>query len=377
MADRTINAAYGEMTFVNGIAVFSLKHGERKTASGLPAGVAYTVVESDNYGYTVTVNSTANTSAQGTIPENGTAAAAFHNYRNSGQTTRYTLNFDTNGGNNIPSITKDSGTVIDLAGYVPTRSGHTFEGWYIDPGLTTKVTSVTLARNMTVYAKWTSNGGSNPVTPPDLDAENHIAYVYGYTDGTVGPNRNITRAETAVMLYRLLKPERRNAIMTTSNKFSDVSSKHWYNTEVSSMANGGYIRGYEDGTFGGEKSITRAEFTTMLVRFLGAKPGSTVFRDVSTTHWAHNDIATAASYGWVSGYTDGTFKPDQSITRAEAMCIINRVLNRGVDKDSSLSSFKKWPDNPSSAWYYYEVIEATNTHDYTGTRPSEDWIKVK
>lgn len=213
--------------------------------------------------------------------------------------------------------------------------------------------------------------------PADLNGDDHVAYVHGYTDGTVKPSRNVTRAETAAMLYRLLTESRRNETQTASNSFSDVSADDWYNESVSTMENGKYITGYPDGTFGGNKNITRAEFVAILVRFIGVQNEDCSFTDVSRDYWAYGCIATATKAGWIAGYTDGTFKPEQPITRAEAMTIINRVLNRGVNEKSELMNFRVWPDNEPSAWYYYEVIEASNEHEYTGSRPSENWTSLR
>lgn len=213
--------------------------------------------------------------------------------------------------------------------------------------------------------------------PADLNGDDHVAYVHGYTDGTVKPSSNVTRAETAAMLYRLLTESRRNEIQTASNSFSDVSADDWYNESVSTMENGKYITGYPDGTFGGNKNITRAEFVAMLVRFIGVQNEDCSFTDVSRDYWAYGCIATATKAGWIAGYTDGTFKSEQPITRAEAMTIINRVLNRGVNEKSELMNFRVWPDNEPSAWYYYEVIEASNEHEYTGSRPSENWTSLR
>lgn len=217
---------------------------------------------------------------------------------------------------------------------------------------------------------------SKPSVPGDLNGVDHRAYVFGFADGTVKPNNSISRAETATMLYRLLTDERRDAIHTTTNPFTDVSVNAWYNEPVSTMANGKYIMGYTDGTFGGQNEISRAEFVAMLTRFVDVKKGSFSFTDVPKTHWAYDCIATATQAGWIKGYTDGTFKPNQSITRAEAMSIINRVLDRGVSRGSELLSYKVWPDNSPTEWYYYEIIEATNDHEYTGTRPNENWTSL-
>lgn len=299
-------------------------------------------------------------------------------YKDKGSTTVfYTLDFVTNGGNEIASITRAGGTIVDLDEYVPVRKGYNFQGWYTDEKLTNKVTSVTLTENMKVYAKWSAKTVDEDGTPSDLNSKDHIKYVVGYPDGYVRPNNFVTRAETASMLYRLLTDERRNEVRTTTNNFVDVTPNAWYNEPASSMYKGGYIAGYKDGTFGGNKNITRAEFVSMLVRFLGEDQGSMSFTDVPRNHWAAKDIAIAASQGWVAGYSDGTFKPNQPITRAEAMSIINRVLNRGVNEKSNIMGFKIWPDNYSNAWYYYDVIEATNAHDYTGSRPSENWSNVR
>lgn len=212
--------------------------------------------------------------------------------------------------------------------------------------------------------------------PDGLNHTDHIAYVHGYEDGTVRPESPITRAETAMMLYQLLTEERLAEIQTTEHSFSDMDADDWYCEAVATMANGDYIMGYEDGTFGGNRPITRAEFVAILVRFIGAEDVVCNFVDVPDNHWAYRYIATATEAGWIAGFEDGTFRPDQSITRAEVMAIINRALNRGVNAESELLNFKSWPDNFANRWYYYDVIEATNGHDYTGHRPSEDWTKL-
>lgn len=204
----------------------------------------------------------------------------------------------------------------------------------------------------------------------------HVAYIKGYPDATVRPTDNITRAETAAMIYRLLTDTRRSKIKTDKNTFGDVKSNFWYNESVSSMAKGKYVLGYLDGTFRGDNTITRAEFVTMLVRFIQPTKGEKVFSDINASHWAYNQIGTASAAGWISGYEDGKFEPNKSITRAEVASILNRVLNRGVNEKSTLLNFKNWQDNPVGTWYYYEIIEAGNTHEYTGTRPSENWTKI-
>lgn len=287
-----------------------------------------------------------------------------------GGTTYYTLSYDSNGGTEYKDERYRRNTVVKLD-KEPTRKGYTFTGWYADRKLTDEITSIKMTGDKTVYAGW-----RHDYAPDGLNSEDHVAYVAGYPDGTVRPDSPVTRAETATMLYRLLTDARRNEIATEVNSFSDVSSTDWFVRMVSTMANGGYLDGYPDGTFGGNRPITRAEFVTMLVRFIGLEDRACSFPDVSRDHWAYEFIATATNAGWIAGYTDGTFGPDRTITRAEAMTILNSVLNRGVNEKSELLNFKVWPDNPESAWYYYEIIEASNAHEYTGSRPSEDWTRI-
>ena len=176
------------------------------------------------------------------------------------------------------------------------------------------------------------------------------------------------------MIYRLLKEESRAEIFTADNNYTDVEQSLWYNKAVSSMTNGEYINGYPDGSFKGNQTITRAEFVTILVRFLnGPKEGENPFTDIDG-HWAQEYIITAVQAGWIDGYPDGTFQPGKAITRAEAVKIINSVLHRGVNEESELGDYKNFPDNSdASKWYYFEVIEAANDHETEGERPDEDW----
>jgi hypothetical protein len=219
--------------------------------------------------------------------------------------------------------------------------------------------------------------GSTTEVPDDLNGDDHIAYVFGYPDGDVKPERSVTRAEVATMLYRLLTDERRSELSTEGTMYPDVSENAWYRGMVSAMTRGGYIEGYPDGTFRGDNFITRAEFVAVVARFLGNASGVCNYSDVSRNHWAFTYIAEATGAGWIDGYPDGTFEPENYITRAEAMKILNHVLERGVNENSELLDFKKWPDNADiEKWYYYEVIEATNAHTYSGTIPEEQWKKI-
>ena len=200
-----------------------------------------------------------------------------------------------------------------------------------------------------------------------LNKTDHFAYVIGYPDGTVHPNGQITRAEVATIFFRLLKDEVRDGAFTTSNSYSDVAYGKWYNNPISTMSALGIITGYPDGTFKPNKPITRAEFAAIAARFDETQSGkSATFSDV-IGHWAAKEIGIAYYNDWIKGYPDGTFKPDQNITRAEAMTLINRVLERKPESPADLlTNMNKWTDNmDTSKWYYLDVQEATNSHGYT------------
>ncbi|MDY3031518.1 MAG: S-layer homology domain-containing protein [Clostridia bacterium] len=221
-----------------------------------------------------------------------------------------------------------------------------------------------------------------PVTPPaELNSEDHVAYIIGYPEGDVRPENNISREEVATIFYRLLTDEARAKSFTKTNNLSDVDEDRWSNNAISTLANSGYIEGYEDGTFRPANHITRAEFVTIVARFyetVVAKDAG--FTDVSG-HWAEDYINRAVYYRLLSGYDDGTFKPDNLIKRDEAMTIVNSILNRKVEKEGLLEEAvaKNWSDNPESAWYYTIVLEATMSHEYT--RPEnvveETWTALK
>ncbi|MFD2114137.1 S-layer homology domain-containing protein, partial [Paenibacillus yanchengensis] len=210
-----------------------------------------------------------------------------------------------------------------------------------------------------------------PPLPPTLDMENHFNYVRGYPDGTVQPEGQISREEVAAIFYRLLDEESRNKFMTTDHSFTDVKKARWSNRHIATMQNAGIITGYEDGSFRPGQSITRAEFAAIASRF--DKLNDTKndkFSDISG-HWAEKYIKSAANKGWIAGYEDKTFRPDQYITRAEAMKFINSVLNRKLRAEDVHEDTKQWPDNPSTKWYYEDVLEATNHHEYS--RDEEDY----
>ena len=269
----------------------------------------------------------------------------------------------------------------------------TFVGWKDKDG---KVLSgeQQLTADLTLHGVWTftkkssgGGGGSHKptVTIPDdvptgLNGDDHFAYIVGYPNGNVEPNGNITRAEVATIFFRLLTEEVRTANSTQSNSLSDVTRGQWFNHAVSTLSSMGIVKGHNDGTFAPNAPITRAEFAAIAARFDDKNTDtSSKFTDIAS-HWAKNEIGIAANKGWINGYPDGTFRPNQYITRAEAMTLVNRVLNRLPENSSDLlDSMIKWPDNSdASAWYYLAVQEATNSHYYkTKENKFEKWTELR
>ena len=226
---------------------------------------------------------------------------------------------------------------------------------------------------------------NTPITPipePDnspvgLNTEDHVAYIIGYEDGTVRPGANITRAEVATIFFRLLTDETRESYWSQSSGFTDVASGAWYNNAVSTLTRAGILDGYEDGSFRPNASITRAEFTKIAVSFFKHAGGasSNPFNDVPDSAWYAEFVKAAAELGLIDGYEDGTFRPNAPITRAEACTIVNRTLGRAPDKDKLLPEHEMltWPDNSRDAWYYAQIQEATNSHDYQWLGAIELW----
>ena len=211
-----------------------------------------------------------------------------------------------------------------------------------------------------------------------LNTKDHNAYLGGYTDGTIRPEGNITRAEVATIFFRLMTDEYREDCWSQHSGFTDVSSASWYNNAVSTTAQAGWITGYEDCSFRPDAYITRAEFATIAARFLSeGYAGGHRFNDIQG-HWAAEYINRAAAAGWIGGYEDGTFRPNAYITRAEVATLVNRMLDRAPDVGHLLADMVRWPDNPETAWYYADIQEATNSHDYTraGTGNYEVWTEL-
>ena len=291
----------------------------------------------------------------------------------------FTLTYVSNGGTEFDPETYKEGTEVPLS-KIPTRAGFSFLGWYADAALTQLVTKVTMDSDKTVYASWKED------ETPVLEKGDHFAYIIGYKDGYVRPNRNISRAEVATIFFRLLTDDAREKYWSSTNNYSDVKDTDWCNNAISTLSNMGILKGYEDGTFHPNAPVTRAEFAAIAARFSdGAADDYATFSDVPNDYWATKEIAKAAKLGWIKGYTDGTFRPTNNITRAEVMTLVNRVLERGVDEEGLMEDAIQWADNKPGDWYYYDVQEATNSHEYVRTdKPIdgrdisfEEWIKLK
>lgn len=258
----------------------------------------------------------------------------------------------------------------------PYKEGYVFEGWYDNAAFAGAPLTgdIEVKTGNKLYAKFI-----NVRTPDKLDSENHTNYIAAYPDGTVRPNRNISREEVASIFYRLLTPEFKATVETNENSFTDVSSDRWSNTAISTMAKAGLVAGVSEGKFDPESPMTRAQFVTLISNFVPADDTLTNiagFTDISG-HWAEKNIITASNRYWISGYPDKTFRPDAYITRAEAITIVNRVLVRYLDATGNCDGASNWSDNASNAWYYYQIIEATNTHNFTRLNDGyhESWTK--
>lgn len=308
------------------------------------------------------------------------------------QEQRVTLSYEPNDAElgSVSSASETVAAVTDTAkgSTAQAKSGARFDGWYSTDGtfLSKELTFVPTKKDgavwqgTTYYAHFSAKRSpSTPSTPakPDetkptlapipemLNGEDHYAYLLGYEDGTVRPNGSISRAEVATVLFRLLKDDVRMQNLTKDNAYSDVSDTAWYAAAVSTLSKMGVISGYPDGTFRPNAPITRAEFAAMIARFdETAKSADTPFTDISG-HWAENAIGKAYGNGWVEGSSKTVFCPESNLTRAETATLLNRVLHRLPEKESDLLANQiAWPDNPETFWGYLAIQEATNSHEY-------------
>ncbi|MDR0861186.1 MAG: InlB B-repeat-containing protein [Oscillospiraceae bacterium] len=281
---------------------------------------------------------------------------------------------------------------------VPTRDGYNFLNWATEKdgggNIYPAEVAIVFEKDTTLYAQWerVDNSGNSPDFPttadsddepeseppkPPLNKREHFAYIVGYPDGNVRPDGLITRAETATILFRLLEDN----TSTDDNNFTDAQEGQWFNTAVSTLAKLGVMKGYPDGSVKPESDITRAEFVALVARFFEAPVGGSMpYGDVPTGHWATEYIISAYNAGIIQGYPDGTFRPESPISRAEAITIINRLLDRHVEtEDELLPDMTTWRDNADAGvWYYFDIQEATNSHNYVreANSASESWTEV-
>ena len=325
----------------------------------------------------------------------------------------YNSNYGT-GGTVVDEKKYAAGDIVTVLANTFTRSGYNFTGWNTaangsgtsyQPGDTFNMPE----GGITLYAQWTSTGGTDPgggdtgpggggtgggggggtiiedleVPLADLERVDHFAYLIGYPEGDIRPLNNITREEVAMIFYRLLTDESRLEFLSDENPFTDVESDRWSNRAISTLYNADIISGYPDGTFRPTAPITRAEFATIAAKFDDLDLGSpSRFTDIAG-HWAEDYITSAENKGWIKGYPDMTFKPEQDILRAEVVTLVNNVLERIVKAENIHPDAMFWPDVPRDAWYFAAMMEATNSHDYmidedgeevwTGMKPNKLW----
>ena len=296
-------------------------------------------------------------------------------------TTKYFLTFDTNENNEVSNIriAKDEDNEKVRSEQKPEKDNKiTFQNIY------------TYKKRSHSSGDDGNSGGKKEEKPTveikdddalGLNNTDHFAYIVGYGNGEVRPQNSITRAEVASIFFRLLEDDVRDANYTRQNKFTDVSNDAWYCSAVSTLSAMGIISGYPDATFRPNASITRAEFAAIATRFdVNGDKTPASFNDIAD-HWAKDEIAVAANNGWVNGYEDGSFRPQNKITRAETMSLVNRVLNRKPETaEDLLENMAKWTDNAdTNAWYYLAVQEATNSHyyEYKENSQYEKWTELR
>lgn len=287
----------------------------------------------------------------------------------------YTLFFETGGGSAVERLRRPAGSLVRLS-QTTERTGYRFAGWFLDEALTKPAEYLTLRRNTTVYAGWQRDAADpeNTGVAAQLDTDSHSRYLRGYTDGTVAPDGDLTRAEAAQIFYNLLRDKSAPAEV----HFGDVAAGSWYAGAVETLAARGILCGVGGGKFEPERRVTRAEFAAMAMRFAvgAAEEEANPFRDVAETAWYRDAVVGAVGFGWIAGYPDGSFAPDAAITRAEAAAVINRMLARSADAGyirahaGTLAAFR---DLTAEHWAYFEIMEAANDHGCVKTNGIEHW----
>lgn len=402
--DATQNGTASTVTFTGGKTTVQLKGGETLVIKGLPAGASYTVTEQNADKYNVTYDpaapdkivkdetvtchvtnelknskpDTGSLTIRKTVGEGIDTSLDFQfsvtlTYPNQPTETRV-ITVPANGSVIIPNL--PVGTFYDVTetttGYTVTATNATGS---IPVGGTTAAFHNALTGGGDVPGPGPGpNPGGDDGGTPALNRRDHYAYIIGYPDGDVHPQGNITRAEVATIFFRLLRDPVRTQYWSQTNSYSDVAGDKWYNNAISTLSNMGIICGYPDGTFRPDAPITRAELTKIAASFFAdprvAATYDGRFSDVHGAEWYISYLMTAIKKGLIEGYPDGSFRPDRPFTRAETCTIVNRTLGRKPDKDHLLpeSVMINWPDNlDRNVWYYAQMQEATNSHDYRWT----------
>ena len=302
-----------------------------------------------------------------------------------GGTTRYTITASAEDGGSIsPSGSVRVARGSDKTFTIRADSGYEIADVLVDGESVGAVRSYTFENVREKHTIQAQFRAVKPVADPDhtgvsnwLNAEDHMAYLTGYPDGTFGPNRSMTRAEVAQMFYTLLL----NQDVKLTVSFSDVPTEAWYAKAVNTLASLGMVDGVGGGRFDPDRAITRAEFTTIAMGFAHrVSEGEAGFSDVSESDWFYPYVMSASQYGWIGGYSDGTFRPNNTITRSEVTTIVNNMLARAADKDyvdAHADSLRQFPDVAEGYWGYYQIMEAVNSHNYTKSDGMEDWTRLK
>ena len=282
--------------------------------------------------------------------------------------------FRSNGGSAVPEQrVQDNSRARKPAD--PTREGYTFDGWFVDSGLTSLYDFNTpVTKSITLYAGWTEIEVEAEEPPPPQLTDEHIMYIDGYPDGTVHPDDYITRAEAAAVFFRLIVADDKESPVTSS--FSDVRGSNWYYQNVAYLQKYNILKGYLDGTFKPDAPITRAEFAAIASRFDKLELNvPNIFDDVPADHWAIGYINSAYAKGWVNGISDSRFRPDENITRAQVVSVVNRMLDRSVELENIPDDARQFSDVDDSHWAYCDIVEASNWHDYVRNEDGHEiWV---
>ncbi|MFR1392583.1 MAG: S-layer homology domain-containing protein [Flavonifractor plautii] len=374
----------GEHGTLEGTSNFAVKDGSTMRKSGYPVP---SVAADSGYSFTGWLGTdgitrTSNEVLDLTVTGDMTFTAQYAKDSGSGGstgTTRYTIEASAGHGGGIsPDGRVRVSRGSDKTFRITPDAGYEIADVLVDGesvGAVSRYTFETVRKNHTIEAEFRAVEKA-PDTGVDrwLNTTDHMAYLNGYGTGLFGPDDHMTRAQAAQMFYNLLLDQEVSAAV----RFTDVPADAWYARAVETLASLGMVEGVGGGKFAPERTITRAEFTVMAMRFARLpEGGENPFSDVSSSDWFHDQVVGAAQYGWITGYTDGTFRPEATITRAEVAAITNRLLDRAADEDyvdDHAGELRQFPDVSASYWAYHDIVEATNAHSYRVYDGEEHWM---